>query len=114
MFASLARASAPSVAESIQRLLPKQLPPSLSPKSGNLYEVLSRTPTGGVGKKVYQTRWRQKDIKDSYWVVTRSKFKCDGQHGKAWGVLYWKGKQVSPKEEVIRGGLKYSWKEGSS
>lgn len=26
----------------------------------------------------------------------------------------WAGKNVSPKEEVIRGALKYSWAEGSS
>ncbi|TEB35380.1 hypothetical protein FA13DRAFT_1788029 [Coprinellus micaceus] len=114
MFPSLARRSASTVAESIQRLLPKDLPPSLSPKSGNLYEVLSRTPSGGVGSKVFQTRWRGKEIKDSYWVVTRSQFKCEGKHGKAWGHLYWKGKNVSPKEEIIRGGLKYTWTEGSS
>ncbi|KAJ3539715.1 hypothetical protein NMY22_g4610 [Coprinellus aureogranulatus] len=114
MFSSFARLSASTVAESIQRLLPKDLPPSLSPKSGNLYEVLSRTPTGGVGKKVFQTRWRGKQIHDCYWVVTRSKFKDEGRHGRAWGHLYWKGKNVSPKEEVIRGGLKYNWAEGSS
>ncbi|KAJ2933450.1 hypothetical protein H1R20_g3618, partial [Candolleomyces eurysporus] len=114
MFASLVRRSAPSVAESIQRLLPKDLPPSLAPKIGNLYEVLSRTPTGGVGKKVYQLRWKGKQIDDCYWVVTRSKFKCEGSHGKAWGHLYWKGKNVSPREERIRGALKYSWAEGSS
>ncbi|KAH6915172.1 hypothetical protein BKA70DRAFT_1141569 [Coprinopsis sp. MPI-PUGE-AT-0042] len=114
MFASLARSSAPTVAESIQKLLPHNLPPSLSPKSGNLYEVLSRTPTGGVGKKVYQSRWRHKEIKDSYWVITRSQFKCDGKHGKAWGKLHWKGKPISEKEERIRGGLKYMWREGSS
>lgn len=91
MFSSLARRSASTVSASIQRLLPKQLPPSLSPKTGNLYEVLSRTPTGGVGQKVFQTRWRSKKIEDCYWVVTRSKFKCEGHHGKAWGHLYWKG-----------------------
>ncbi|TFK29214.1 hypothetical protein FA15DRAFT_664122 [Coprinopsis marcescibilis] len=114
MFSSLARSSAPSVAQSIKQLMPSSLPPSLSPKPGNLYQVLSRTPSGGVGKKVHQTRWTAKEIEGSYWVVTRSKFKCEGAHGKAWGQLYWKGKLVSEKEELIRGGLKYSWMEGSS
>ncbi|KAF5333370.1 hypothetical protein D9611_002242 [Ephemerocybe angulata] len=114
MFASLARRSAVNVAESIKHLLPKDLPPSLVSKPGNLYEVLSRTPSGGVGKKVFQLRWQNKAIKDSYWVVTRSKFKCEGVHGKAWGHLYWKGKPVSQKEERIPGALKYTWAEGSS
>jgi len=91
MFASLVRRSAVSVTESIKNLLPKDLPPALTPKAGSLYEVLSRTPTGGVGSKVFQTRWKGKGIHDCYWVVTRSQFKCDGKHGKAWGQLVWKG-----------------------
>lgn len=82
---------AATVARSLKRLLPKDLPPSLSNKAGNLYEVLSRSPEGGVGRTVHQTRWSSKQIADSYWVVSRSKFKCEGKHGKAWGRLYWKG-----------------------
>lgn len=67
-----------------------------------------------MGKKVHQFRWSEKQIPDSYWVVTRAKFKCEGKHGKAWGMLYWKDKLVSTKEERIRGALKYTWKEGHS
>ena len=84
--------TSPELARSIQNLLPNKLPPSLSARPGNLYEVISRTPGGGVGKKVHQIRWSQKQIPDSYWVVTRAKFKCEGKHGKAWGKLYWKGR----------------------
>ncbi|KAF9268254.1 hypothetical protein L218DRAFT_918729 [Marasmius fiardii PR-910] len=105
----------PSLTHSIQKLLPKKLPPSLAPaSSGNLYEVLSGTPTGGVGKHIYQTRWSHKQIPDCYWVVTRTKFKCEGKHGKAWGKLVWRGKEVSTQEERIRGSLKYKWAEGHS
>lgn len=75
----------------VRNLLPKKLPPSLSSRPGNLYEVISRCPGGSVGKKVHQFRWSEKQIPDSYWVVTRAKFKCEGKHGKAWGMLYWKG-----------------------
>jgi hypothetical protein len=53
--------------------------------------VLSRYPHDGVGMQVSQTRWGQKGIADSYWLVTRTKLKSEGQHGKAWGKLYWKG-----------------------
>jgi small subunit ribosomal protein S34 len=76
---------------SIQNLLPNKLPPSLSTRPGNLYQVISRAPGGGVGKKVHQIRWSEKQIPHSYWVVTRAKFKCEGKHGKAWGKLYWRG-----------------------
>ncbi|KAF4619259.1 hypothetical protein D9613_005391 [Agrocybe pediades] len=103
-----------AITQSIKRLLPTNLPPVLKPGSGNLYEVLSRTPSGGVGSEVHQTRWSHKNIDNCYWVVTRSVFKCEGKHGKAWGRLYWRGKEVSPREERIPGSLKYSWKEGRS
>jgi small subunit ribosomal protein S34 len=81
-------------AQSLKRLLPltkSQLPPALKPQTGNLYQILSRTPTGGVGTEVHQLRWSEKEISNSYWVITRSKLKCGGKHGKAWGQLYWKG-----------------------
>ncbi|KAG9219276.1 hypothetical protein CCMSSC00406_0001686 [Pleurotus cornucopiae] len=106
------RAAAPNLSKALQHLLPKELPPSLSAKPGNLYEVLSRTPAGGVGRKVHQLRWSDKQIPDSFWLVTRSQFKCEGKHGKAWGRLYWKGKLVSEKEEKISGALKYRWATG--
>ncbi|KAH9850042.1 hypothetical protein C2E23DRAFT_837187 [Lenzites betulinus] len=88
--------------------------PSLSTLPGNLYQVLSRYPQDGVGQKVHQTRWGVKGIEGSYWEVTRTKVKCEGRHGKAWGVLVWKGKRVSERDEQIPGGLKYSWVVGES
>ncbi|KAF8165054.1 hypothetical protein B0H34DRAFT_687602 [Crassisporium funariophilum] len=106
-----------TLSQALQRLLPVKktaLPPVLKASTGNLYEVLSRTPTGGIGAEVHQLRWSKKQIPDSYWVVTRSRFKCDGKHGKAWGRLYWKGVLVSAREEQIRGSLKYTWKDGRS
>ena len=76
---------------SLLTLKKSQLPPALKSQTGNLYRILSRTPTGGVGTEVHQLRWSEKQISNSYWVITRSKFKCGGNHGKAWGQLYWKG-----------------------
>ncbi|KAI0637931.1 hypothetical protein C8Q77DRAFT_398607 [Trametes polyzona] len=105
---------AATVQAALRKLLPSQLPPSLSSLPGNLYEVLSRYPQDGVGQKVYQTRWGAKGIEGSYWEVTRTKLKCEGQHGKAWGVLVWKGKRVSERDEKIPGGLKYRWAVGES
>ncbi|KAJ6599365.1 hypothetical protein DFH09DRAFT_1130862 [Mycena vulgaris] len=121
-----------SITRSLQRLLPQQaLPPALKHHPANLYQVLSRTPNP-VGKEVHQLRWGDKHIEDSFWRVTRARFKLNGSHGKAWGQLYWKGQsplsnQIStptrnPKgklvttgrDEPIRGALKYKWTEGRS
>ena len=85
--------SVKGVAQALQNLLPSKLPPSLAGRPGNLYQVLSRYPGGGTGRRVYQTRWEQKQIYDCYWEVTRARFKCEGKHGKAWGQLYWRGEK---------------------
>ncbi|KAI0254356.1 hypothetical protein BJV78DRAFT_1274177 [Lactifluus subvellereus] len=103
-----------SVAAAFQKLLPKNLPPGLSTRPANLYQVLSRYAADGVGRRVYQTRWATKGITDCYWIVTRTSLKNNGTHGKAWGRLVWRGKEVSLREERIRGGLKYTWKNGVS
>ncbi|KAJ7499219.1 hypothetical protein FB451DRAFT_1118184 [Mycena latifolia] len=103
-----------NIHRSLQRLLPKALPPALKQHPANLYRILSRTPNP-VGKEVYQLRWSDKHISDSFWRVTRARFKCNGDHGKTWGQLYWKGKLVTTgRDEPIRGALKYKWAEGRS
>ncbi|KAL4075745.1 hypothetical protein J3A83DRAFT_4222599 [Scleroderma citrinum] len=104
----------PNATNAILELLPKELPPSLQSKPGNLYQVLSRYPRDGVGQIVHQTRWSQKGIHGCFWQVTRTNLKLEGQHGKAWGRLTWKGKMVSPREEPIPGSLKYNWMSGTS
>jgi small subunit ribosomal protein S34 len=77
--------------KSVSSMQKTEIPPVLRKNTGNLYEVLSRTPTGLVGKEVHQTRWSAKQIANSYWVVTRAVFKNEGKHGKAWGKLHWRG-----------------------
>ena len=75
------------------KVLPSVLPKS-SPflrKSGTLYQVLSGLPKDGVGLKVSQSRWGKKGISDSYWEITRVRLKDEGNHGKAWGKLVWRG-----------------------
>ena len=140
--ATTAMSRTASISKALQRLLPSQLPSSLSSRPGNLFQVLSRYPNDGVGQKVHQTRWGPKGIAGSYWQVTRASLKKEGEHGKAWGRLIWRGqsqlpghhfvcshlplsplltpiivaigKAVSKREERIRGALKYSWMQGSS
>ncbi|KAI0003052.1 hypothetical protein BJV74DRAFT_958280 [Russula compacta] len=106
--------SGANVVAAFQKLLPKNLPPGLSTTPANLYKVLSRYAADGIGQRVHQTRWTNKGISDCYWIVTRTSLKKGGTHGKAWGRLVWRGKEVSPREEHIRGALKYSWKSGVS
>lgn len=121
----------------IQSILPQKLPPTLDTRAANLYKVLGRHPNDGVGLRVSQTRWGERGISNSYWLVTRSKLKCEGQHGKAWGKLHWKGgfrpsklevplwkcatltrllsgKLVTKGDERIPGSLKYKWRTGPS
>lgn len=131
MLWTLARHAEPTLASALKKLLPQKLPPSLYDGPGTLYEILSRTPAGGIGREVHQVRWSHKQIANCWWKVTRTQFKCEGKHGKAWGHLYWRGKcwlssqtniyitpclgkQVSNREERIRGSLKYTWSEGRS
>jgi small subunit ribosomal protein S34 len=83
--------SSASVVTALQKLLPKKLPLGLTTKPANLFQVLSRYPTDGVGQRVHQTRWTAKGIVDCYWVITRTSLKNDGTHGKAWGRLVWRG-----------------------
>ncbi|CAK5275784.1 unnamed protein product [Mycena citricolor] len=109
-------AAAPSISRSLQQLLPatRPLPPALKTHPANLFKVLARTPNV-VGKEVHQIRWSDKQISDCYWRVTRGRFKCNGDHGKLWGQLYWKGKLVTKGvDERIRGSLKYKWIDGRS
>lgn len=111
----------------IQSAVPSK-PPSLNTKPGNLYQVLSRKPNVN-NRVVHQVRWGAKGIENCWWTVTRASLKCEGNHGKAWGVKWWRGasysslcrrvltlagKRVSDKPELIRGGFKYMWMEGPS
>ncbi|KDQ64904.1 hypothetical protein JAAARDRAFT_188179 [Jaapia argillacea MUCL 33604] len=102
------------IARALQQLLPKPLPRVLSNKPSTLYDVLSRAPLNPAGKRVHQIRWGEKGIEDSYWEVTKANFKGDGGHGRAWGILYWKGQRISERPERIRGALKYYWQFGRS
>ena len=83
--------SGTNVFAALRQLLPKNLPPGLSTRPANLYQVLSRYAADGVGQRVYQTRWTSKGISECYWTVTRTTLKKGGTHGKAWGRLVWRG-----------------------
>ncbi|KDQ07737.1 hypothetical protein BOTBODRAFT_166639 [Botryobasidium botryosum FD-172 SS1] len=79
-----------------------------------LYQVLAKLPENGVGARVTQRRWAAKGIEGSFWEVTRVRLKDEGKHGKVWGKLVWRGRPISERDELIRGGLKYQWEDVSS
>ncbi|KAK4055627.1 hypothetical protein OIV83_000173 [Microbotryomycetes sp. JL201] len=80
-------------------------------------------PRDGVGASVYQTRWHAKGLpvprghrvdETCRWDVKRVRLNLEGDKvtGRAYGIMYWKGKRVTPAEkeyEEIKGGLKYNW-----
>jgi len=85
-----------------------RLVPNLSVLTNNptsLYKTLSRLPRNGVGAKIIETRWAQKNFKDCYWVVSRSHLKLDGAHGKAYGQLHWRG-TCAPEPISVTYGLR--------
>ncbi|GAA6029631.1 hypothetical protein JCM8097_000972 [Rhodosporidiobolus ruineniae] len=91
-----------------------------------LPRLLSLLPKNGVGARVYESRWEGKKLPTPsaatpadgacYWDVTKTRITVDSEgkaHGRAWGVLTWKGKRVTPADkdhEPIRGGLKHLWR----
>jgi len=110
---SIKAALTPALAKLLPRDAASQLAKTSQP--GTLYRTLSRLPNDGVGARIYQSRWESKGIQGCFWEVTRVRFrKGEGEHGKAWGRLVWRGKVVSEKEERIPGGLKFKWNEGVS
>ncbi|KAH7102985.1 hypothetical protein BKA62DRAFT_787181, partial [Auriculariales sp. MPI-PUGE-AT-0066] len=91
----------------------------LTNSPGTLFKTLSRLPRNGVGSKLMEARWAQKNFTDCYWLVTRTRLKVDGAHGKAYGRLFWRGREVEIQqmpnkppvtEVIIRGGLKRNWR----
>ncbi|KAK4691235.1 hypothetical protein P7C70_g9397, partial [Phenoliferia sp. Uapishka_3] len=86
-----------------------------------LPQLLSHLPHDGLNSRVFQSRWIAKGLPTPstspsslssacYWDVKSVKRTEEGM--KAFGVLYWKGKRVTPETkefEPIKGGLKYTW-----
>ncbi|EFN59991.1 hypothetical protein CHLNCDRAFT_133133 [Chlorella variabilis] len=73
----------------------------------NAFEILSRMPQHGLGSKLSRTSWTD----DCYWTIARVKLSPDGKHGKAWGVLTWRGEPQRPNAPTqMAGPLKRVWR----
>ena len=66
----------------------------------NLFEMAGSHKSLGVGFRFWRKTWPE----NSYFTITRVKLD-DIRHGKAWGILTWKG-VPSAKEEQIKSPLK--------
>ncbi|KAK9785857.1 hypothetical protein WJX73_009064 [Symbiochloris irregularis] len=67
----------------------------------SLFDLLQKQPKQGLGQKFRRTSWKD----DSFWTLTAAKPSLEGQRGKAWGLLTWKGEQQSQRKQV-NGSLK--------
>ncbi|KAI9471556.1 hypothetical protein BX667DRAFT_533155 [Coemansia mojavensis] len=85
---------------------PKTLPELLNVQRKNAYKV-----------KVMPTHWFEKGFDGCYYEIHKAKYKRylnEPTHGKAWGILFWRGKQMTDKPYKIRGCLKFNWRIYSS
>jgi small subunit ribosomal protein S34 len=78
----------------------------------NFFDLATMFPSNGVGLKFARKNW---GIRDCYWRITRVKLKVapdkfddDNVHGKAWGVLTWRG-ESDGRERPLRGVYKKVW-----
>ncbi|KAL1923565.1 uncharacterized protein VTP21DRAFT_8545 [Calcarisporiella thermophila] len=63
-------------------------------KPKNLYELLNTHKDFGVGQRVVLQKWINKGFQDCYYEITKIKLKEDLRHGRAWGVMVWKGRTL--------------------
>jgi len=74
-------------------------------KRRNLFDVIRVLPRQGLGQKVSRKSWQD----NSYWTIERVKISLDGRHGKAHGLLTWRG-TTAEKPTKINGVLKNLWR----
>ncbi|KAJ1832412.1 hypothetical protein IWW55_001871 [Coemansia sp. RSA 2706] len=91
------------------------VPPAVTfaSKPKTLYELLNVQRSGANAAKVMPHHWFEKGFEGCYYQIHRVRYKWhEGgpTHGRAWGILHWRGKPTADKPSRIRGGLKFSWR----
>lgn len=74
-------------------------------KRRNLFDIIRILPKQGLGQKVSRTTWED----NSFWTIERVRISLDGRHGKAHGLLTWRGEEAE-RPTRINGGLKHVWR----
>jgi hypothetical protein len=74
----------------------------------SLFDVIGWRKDFGVGLQVTRVKWKQR-YPDTYWTVKRVRLNPTSlRHGRAWGILTWKGQSENIEQE-IRNPLKKEW-----
>lgn len=85
------------------------LSPPTNPHPSTVIQAASALPNYGVGASFRRSTW---PATGCHWTVARVAPAADGAHGRAWGVLMWKGvvAKGGPGRPVpVRGALKPVW-----
>ncbi|XP_061567916.1 28S ribosomal protein S34, mitochondrial [Cololabis saira] len=72
-------------------------------RESRLFSLLAGMRLFGVGRMFTRKSWLEEHAEPSYWEISRVKVDYTAEnmdHGKAWGVLTYKGKQESEVKEV--------------
>ncbi|PVU85943.1 hypothetical protein BB559_006737 [Furculomyces boomerangus] len=80
-------------------------------KNKSLFALLNVQYDNGIGSCVLPKEWVAKDFNDCYYEIKKVKFKINKKqpdHGKAWGIKYWRGVTDS-KIIKVPGGYKKDW-----
>ncbi|CAG9313994.1 unnamed protein product [Blepharisma stoltei] len=71
----------------------------------DLYELAGQYRCKGVGFHFWRSTWPP----NSYYTITKMDLK-DPSHGKAWGILTWKGKKGVKEEKIASPLKKGTWR----
>eukprot|EP01137_Pigoraptor_chileana_P001614 Opistho-2@39497 len=85
----MSAAAKESVAEVGKTLIRSLKRPSAIKK--NFFDVVNDKPQFGVGLRVSRSIWRRYDEEKCHWQITKVALSPDLRHGKAYGILTWKG-----------------------
>ncbi|KAK2833700.1 hypothetical protein Q5P01_017589 [Channa striata] len=72
-------------------------------RESRLFSLLAGMRTFGVGRLFTRKSWLEADTEPSYWQITKVKVDYTSEnmdHGRAWGILTYKGKQESEVKEI--------------
>nr|XP_033819511.1 28S ribosomal protein S34, mitochondrial [Geotrypetes seraphini] len=68
-----------------------------------LFSLLCRQPSFGIGRVVTRKSWLEEFDEPCYWVISKVKVDYTAEnmdHGKAWGILTFRGKTEADEKEV--------------
>ncbi|KAM0941458.1 putative mitochondrial 28S ribosomal protein S34 [Dioscorea sansibarensis] len=104
-FAALVKALSTSTAIPSHTVADSENKTKLKRKKKNLFEIAQFLPNWGIGYKLAKSHWR-----DVSYQLTKINLYKDGRHGKAWGIRYKAGLQVTDGPVKLSGVNKPGWR----